>query len=89
MFSPFGGQSLLMILLFILLSYSEPSTYCNLGTFLVHLPIVLSLRKAPIGLVYKPAYVLLCPLASSTHKLPSNLVSSLGLPLVLVPTDFQ
>ena len=57
------------------------STYSNLGTFLVHLPIVLSLRKAPIGLVYKPAHVSLFPSASSMHHLPSNLVSSLGLPV--------
>ena len=66
-----------MILLFIVSSYSNPSTYDNLGTFLVRLTIVLSLRKAPIGLVYKPAYAFLCPLASSTHQLPSNLVSLL------------
>ena len=78
-----------MILLFIVLSYSDPSTYDNLGTFLVHLTIVLSLRKAPIGLVYKPAHVFLCPLASSTHQLPSNLVPSLGLLLVSVPTNFN
>ena len=60
-----------------------------MGTFLAHLSIVLSLRKAPIGLVYKPAYVFLCPLASSMHQLPSNLVPSLGLSLVSVPTDFN
>ena len=60
-----------------------------MGTFLAHLSIVLSLRKAPIGLVYKPAYVFPCPLASSTHQLPSNLVPSLGLSLVSVPTDFD
>ena len=53
-----------------------------MGTFLVHIAIVLSLRKAPIGLVYKPAYVFLCPLASSMHQLPSNLVPPLRLPLV-------
>ena len=70
-------------------SYSNPSTYGNLGTFLVRLPIVLSLRKAPIGLVYKPAYVSLCPLASSMHQLTSNLVPSLGLSLVSVSTDFD
>ena len=56
-----------------------------MGTFLVHLAIVLSLRKAPIGLVYKPAYVFLCPLASSMHQLPSNLVPPLRLPLVSSP----
>ena len=83
--SPFGGQSLLMILLFIVSSYSNPSTYDNLGTFLVRLAIVLSLRKAPIGLVYKPTYIFFCPLASSTHQLPSNLVPSLRLPLVSGP----
>ena len=86
--SSLSGQSLLMILLFIVLSYSNPSTYCNLGTFLVCPPIVLSLRKVPIGPVYKPAHESLCPLASSTHKLHSNLVSSLGLPLVSVPANF-
>ena len=68
-----------MILLCIVSSYSNPSTYDNLGTFLVCLTIVLSLRKAPIGLVYKPAYAFLCPLASSMHQLPSNLVSPLEL----------
>ena len=83
--SSFGEQSLLMILLFIVLSYSNPSPYDNLGTFLVRLTIVLSLRKAPIGLVYKPAYVFPCPLASSTHQLPSNLVSPLELLLVSSP----
>ena len=87
--SSFGGQSLLTILLFIVLSYSNPSIYDNLGTFLVHLTIVVSLRKAPIGLVYKPAYVFLCSLASSMHNLPSNLVPPLGLLLVSVPTDFN
>ena len=87
--SSFGRQSLLMILLLIVSSYSNPSTYGNLGTFLVHLSIVLSLRKAPIGLVYKPTYVFPCPLASSTHQLPSNLVPSLGLSLVSVSTDFD
>ena len=65
--------------------YSDTSTLSSQGTFLVCLPIVLSLRKAPIGLVYKPTYVSLCPLASSTHQLPSNLVSSLELSLVSVP----
>ena len=80
--SSFSGQSLLTILLLIVSSFSKPSTYSSMGTFLVHLFIVLSLRKAPIGLVYKPAYVFLCPLASSTHNLHSNLVSPLGLPLV-------
>ena len=54
----FGRQSLLMILLFIVLSYSDLSTYGNLGTFLVRLAIVLSLRKALIGLVYKPVTIL-------------------------------
>ena len=51
------------------------STYSNLGTFLVCLPIVLSLMKAPIGLVYKPTCVSLFPLASSTLYLLSNLIS--------------
>ena len=83
--SSFSRQSLLMILLLIVLSISKPSTYSSLGTFLVCLAIVLSLRKAPIGLVYKPTHVFLCPLASSTPQLPSNLVSSLGLPLVPSP----
>ena len=63
-------------------SYSDPSPYDNLGTFLVRHAIVLSLRKAPIGLVYKPTYVFLYPLASSTHQLPSDLVSPLELSLV-------
>ena len=80
--SSFSGQSLLMILLFIVSSYSDLFTYDNLGTFLVCLPIVLSLRKAPIGLVYKPTHVFLCSLASSTHQLPSNLVPLLRLPPV-------
>ena len=83
--SSFSRQSLLMILLFIVSLYSDPSTYDNLGTFLVRLAIVLSLRQAPIGLVYKPAYIFLCPLASSMHQLPSNLVPSLRLPLVSSP----
>ena len=74
-----------MILLFIVSSYSNPSPYGNQGTFLVCLAIVLSLRKAPIGLVYKPTHVFLCPLASSTHQLPSNLVSPLELSLVSSP----
>ena len=59
----------------------HPSTYSNLGIFLVCLPIVLSLRKAPIGLVYKPVHVSLFPLASSIHHPPGNLVSSLVLPV--------
>ena len=80
--SSFGAQSLLTILLLVVSSYSNPSTYGNMGTFLAHLSIVLSLRKAPIGLVYRPVYVFPCPLASSTHQLPSNLVSPLRLPLV-------
>ena len=74
-----------MILLLIVLSYSDPSPYDNLGTFLVHLTIVLSLRKAPIGLVYKLSYVFPCPLDSSMHQLPSNLVPPLRLPLVSSP----
>ena len=77
-----------MILLFIVSLYSDPSPYDNLGTFLVHLAIVLSLRKAPIGLVYKPAYVFLCSLASSMHQLPSNLVSPLELSLVSSLYDY-
>ena len=56
-----------------------------MDTFLVHLSIVLSLRKAPIGLVYKPTYVSLPSLASSMLYLHSNLVSSLGLPVWLKP----
>ena len=83
--SSFSGQSLLTILLFIVLLYSDPSPYDNLSPFLAHLAIVLSLRKSPIGLVYKPAYVFLCSLASSMHQLPSNLVSPLRLPLVSSP----
>ena len=55
--------------------YSDTSTLNSQGTFLVCLTIVLSLRKASIGLVYKPAHVFLCPLASSVHHLLSNLVS--------------
>ena len=66
-------------------SYSDTSTLSSQGTFLVCLTIVLSLRKAPIGLVYKPTYVFLCPLASSMHQLPSNLVSPLELSLVSSP----
>ena len=65
--------------------YSNTSTLNSLGTFLVRLSIVLSLRKAPTGLVYKPTYVFLCPLASSMHQLPSNLVSPLELSLVSSP----
>ena len=83
--SPLSEQLLLMILLLIVSSPFHLSTYSNLGTFLVCLSIVLSLRKAPIGLVYKPACVSLFPLASSMHHLPSNLVSSLGLPVWLKP----
>ena len=79
--SPLSGQSLLTILLFIVSSFSEPSIHSNLGTFQVRLLIVLSLKKAPIGLVYKPTYVSLFPLASSALYLLSNLVSSLGLPV--------
>ena len=74
-----------MILLLMVSSHSDPSTYDNLGTFQVRLFIVLSLRKASIGLVYKPTYVLLCPLASPAHQLPSNLVSPLELLLVSSP----
>ena len=74
-----------MILLLIVLLYSNPSPYDNLGTFLVCLTIVLLLRKVPIGLVYKPTHVFLCPLASSMHQLPSNLVSPLELSLVSSP----
>ena len=87
--SSFSGQSLLTILLLKVLSYSNLSTISHLGPFLVHLFIVLSLRKAPTRLVYKPTYVFLCPLASSMHNLHSNLVSSLGLPPVSVPTNFR
>ena len=58
------------------------------GTFLVCLTIVLSLRKAPTGLVYKPAYEFLCSLASSMHQLPSNLVLPLELSLVSSPADY-
>ena len=82
---PFWQTIPFPILLLIVWSYSDPSTYDNLGTFLVHLAIVLSLRKAPIGLIYKPAYVFLCPLASSAHHLLSNLVSPLELSLVSSP----
>ena len=46
---------------------------CN--TFLVYLTIVFPARKALVGLVYKPAHVSLCSLASSVHHLLSNLVS--------------
>ena len=68
-----------MILLFIVSSFfSTFPLIASIGTFLVHSPIVLSLRKAPIGLVYKPAHVSLFPLASSALYLLSNLVSSLG-----------
>ena len=48
-----------------------------MGTFLVWLLIVLSLRKAPIGLVYKPTHVFSLSLASSVLYLLSNLVSPL------------
>ena len=51
----------------------------SIGTFLVRSPMVLSLRKVPIGLVYKPAHVSLHSLASSALYLLSNLASSLGL----------
>ena len=87
--SSFSGQWLLMILLLIVSLYSNPFPYGNLGTFLVRLAIVLPLRKAPIGLVYKPTYVFLCPLASSTHQLPSNLVSPLELSLVSSPCQLS
>ena len=70
-----------MILLFIVLSFSKPSTYSNLSIFLVCLLIILSLRKAPIGLVYKTVHVFPFSLASSMLYLLSNLVSSLGLPV--------
>ena len=83
--SPLSGQSLLTILLLIVSSFSEPSTYSNLGIFLVCLTIVLLLRKVPIGLVYKSIHVSLFPLASSVLYLLSNLVSSLGLPVWLKP----
>ena len=79
---PFQQTIPFPILLLIVWSYSDPSTYDNLGTFLVRLAIVLSLRKEPIGLVYKPTYVFLCLLASSAHHLLSNLVSPLELLLV-------
>ena len=36
-----------------------------------------------------PTYAFLCPLASSTHQLPSNLIPSLELLLVSAPTDFD
>ena len=85
---PFRRTILFPIPLFMVWSYSDISTLSRLGTFLVCLSIVLSLRKAPIGLVYKPVHVFLCPLTSSMHQLPSNLVSSLGFPLVSVPTNF-
>ena len=71
----FYNTSLYSIIIFHL------STYSNLGTFLVHLLIVLLLRKASIGLVYKPAHVSLFSSASSVLYLLSNLVSSLGLPV--------
>ena len=66
-------------------SYSDTSTLSSQGTFLVCLSIVLSLRKAPSGLVYKPTYVFPLSLASSTHQLPSNLVSPLELSPVSSP----
>ena len=69
------------MLLLIAWLFSTLPLIANIGTFLVHLSIVLSLRKAPIGPVYKPAHVSLFPLASSMHHLPSNLVSTLGLPV--------
>ena len=83
--SPLSGQSLLTILLFIVSSFSTLPLIASIGTFLVRPPIVLSLKKAPIGLVYKLTYVSLFPLASSALYLPSNLVSSLGLPVWLKP----
>ena len=79
--SPLSGQSLLTILLFIVSSFSTLPLIASIGTFLVRPPIVLSLKKAPIGLVYKLTYVSLFPLASFALYLPSNLVSSLGLPV--------
>ena len=69
------------MLLFITWLFSTFLLIASICTFLIHLSIVLSLRKAPIGLVYKPAHVSLFPLGSSTHQLHSNLVSSLGLPV--------
>ena len=83
---PFWQTIPFPILLLIVWLYSDTSTLSSWGTFLVRLTIVLSLGKASIGLVYKPTYVFLCPLASSTHQLPSNLVSPLELLLVSVPT---
>ena len=78
MTSFFGGQYHFTTLLFIVWSFSLPSTFSHSGTFLAHLTIVLSLKKAPGGLVYKPAHVSLS-LASSALHLHSNLVSSLEL----------
>ena len=66
------------MLLFIAWSSSTFPFIASIGTFLVCLPIVLSLRKAPIRLVYEPAHVYLFPLAIPVHHLHSNLVSSLG-----------
>ena len=84
-----GEQYCFSILLFIVSPFSLLSTTSYLGTFLVHLAIVLSLRKAPSGLVYKPTHVSSLSLASSAHHLHSNLVSlpwNLWLDLSL--TDF-
>ena len=50
----------------------------RIGTFLIYSPIVLPFRKAPIGLVYKPAHMFSCSLASSVHYLLSNLVFPLS-----------
>ena len=49
------------MLLFIAWSFSLTSIVSHLGTFLVRLTIVLSLRKGPIELVLKPAHVSFSP----------------------------
>ena len=50
MTSLLSRQQLLSTLLLIVSPFSHPSILSYKGTFLVHLPIVLSLRKIPIGL---------------------------------------
>ena len=60
----------------------------SLSFFLVHLIIVFLLRKGLFGPVYKPTYVFLYSLASSTHHLHSNLVFPLASSLDLSLTGF-
>ena len=74
----------------------EPSflSWSIIGPFLVCSPLSLSLfshlgRHLLNSIQYIVTHVFLYSLASSMHNLPSNLVSLLGLSLVLIPTDFD